>query len=224
MLLTIKTESQPVSVNRRIGIQDGRLSSALGQLAGRLGERSVSDATTTSGHEDEVVWRARGIDETWRRLSENLVAAQDTFATLDDVDAVLAEIGKLVSLASEPSIDTERRAQLQGRVDILRPRFAVLDSLDLLSTEGAVAAQQTLDRAYEALYEFRGQVDSILVNLEAAVENLRLAAAAWAPDLTPQRAAQNVEAITHSIRFKPQTAFRAQAHAEVASALTLLKP
>lgn len=224
MLLTLKTASQPVGTNRRIAIQDGRLSAALGQLATRLGTRDEPDKASDTRADIELQFRFHGIDDTWRRLSENLVSAQDTLSMLESVDSVLAEISQMVSLAQDPSVDGERRAQLQERVDLLRPRFAALDSLALTSVEAASQAQKTVDRAYEALYEFREQVDGILANLEIATENLRLAAAAWSPNLSLDRVTDNVRVITKSIRSNPDGAVRAQAATWRNSAITLLKP
>lgn len=224
MLISVKTDTPALGVTRRIAIQDGRLSAAMGQLSSRLGARDAADdnesATTASAFE----WQYQGIDDTWRRLSENLVAAQETLATLDGVDDVLGDIGELVSQALASDLPLERRVFLQERVDLLRPRFAALDSLDLSNPLNALTAQRTIDRAYDALFDFRQQIDGILVNLEAAAENLRLAAAAWSPSISPALASTNVHVISESIRRRPQAALSAQARTETGSALVLLKP
>lgn len=224
MLFSVKTDAVTPSVSRRIAIQDGRLSAAMGQLSLRLGVRDANEATDSAAELPAVEWQFKGIDDTLRRLSENLIAAQETLSTLEDVDDVLSEIADLVSQAQEPNVPAERRLYLQDRVDLLRPRFAALDNLDLSAPAGAAQAQRTVDRAYEALYEFRAQVDGILVNLESAAENLRLAAAAWSPSLPPALATTNARVISDAIRQKPQVALSAQARAETGGALALLKP
>ena len=224
MLFSVKTDTPAVGVTRRIAIQDGRLSAAMGQLSLRLGARDAADGKESVTTPSDFEWQFQGIDDTLRRLSENLIAAQETLATLDGVDDVLSDIGELVSQALAPDLPLERRVYLQERVDLLRPRFAALDSLDLSAPTSATAAQRTLDRAYEALFDFRQQVDGILVNLESAAENLRLAAAAWSPSMSPALATTNVRVISESIRQKPQVALSVQARTETSSALVLLKP
>jgi len=224
MLFSVKTDTPAVGVTRRIAIQDGRLSAAMGQLSLRLGARDAVDSQQGSSATDDFEWQFQGIDDTLRRLSENLIAAQETLATLDGVDDVLGDIGELVSQAVASDLSPERRVHLQERVDLLRPRFAALDSLDLSTSATAIAAQKTVDRAYDALFDFRQQVDGLLVNLEAAAENLRLAAAAWSPSMSPALASTNVRVISESIRQKPQAAISAQARTETGSALVLLKP
>ena len=224
MLFSVKTDTPAVGVTRRIAIQDGRLSAAMGQLSQRLGAREDVDAKESAAPPSEFEWQFQGIDDTLRRLSENLIAAQETLSTLDGVDDVLGDIAELVSQARVPDLPSERRVYLQERVDLLRPRFAALDSLDLSTPTSAIAAQKTVDRAYEALFDFRRQVDGILVNLESAAENLRLAAAAWSPSMSPALASTNVRVISDAIRQKPQTALSAQARTETGSALVLLKP
>ena len=224
MLFSVKTDAPAVGVARRIVIQDGRLSAAMGQLSLRLGAREAADGKEGITTPSDFEWQFQGIDDTLRRLSENLIAAQGTLATLDGVDDVLGDISELVSQALLPDLPLERRVYLQERVDLLRPRFAALDSLELSTSTTAIAAQKTVDRAYEALFDFRQQVDGILVNLESAAENLRLAAAAWSPSMSPALATTNVRMISESIRQKPQAALSAQARTETGSALVLLKP
>jgi hypothetical protein len=224
MLFSVKTDTPAVGVTRRIVIHDGRLSAAMGQLSLRLGARDAADGKEGVTTPSDFEWQFQGIDDTLRRLSENLIAAQGTLATLDGVDDVLGDISELVSQALLPDLPLERRVYLQERVDLLRPRFAALDSLDLSTSTTAIAAQKTVDRAYDALFDFRQQVDGILVNLESAAENLRLAAAAWSPSMSPALATTNVRVISESIRQKPQAALSAQARTETGSALVLLKP
>jgi hypothetical protein len=224
MLFSVKTDTPGLAVTRRIAIQDGRLSAAMGQLSLRLGARDAADGKESSTNLSEFEWQFQGIDDTLRRLSENLIAAQETLSTLDGVDDVLGDIGELVSQALIPDLPLERRVYLQERVDLLRPRFAALDNLDLSTPTTALASQRTVDRAYEALFDFRRQVDGILVNLESAAENLRLAAAAWSPTMSPALASSNVRVISESIRQMPKAALSAQARTETGSALVLLKP
>lgn len=224
MLFSVKADAIAPSINRRIAIQDGRLSAAMGQLSLRLGVRDADETSDSAAELPEVEWQFQGIDDTLRRLSENLIAAQETLSTLEGVDDVLSEIADLVSQAQAPEIPSERRAYLQERVDLLRPRFAALDNLDLSSQVSAMQAQRTVDRAYEALFDFRAQVDGILMNLESAAENLRLAAAAWSPSLPPSLATTNARVISDAIRQKPQAALSAQARAETSGTLVLLKP
>jgi hypothetical protein len=224
MLFSVKTDTPALGVTRRIAIQDGRLSAAMGQLSLRLGARDVDDGKESVATPSDFEWQFQGIDDTLRRLSENLIAAQETLSTLDGVDDVLGDIGELVSQALIPDLPLERRVYLQERVDLLRPRFAALDNLDLSTPTTALASQRTVDRAYEALFDFRRQVDGILVNLESAAENLRLAAAAWSPTMSPALASSNVRVISESIRQMPKAALSAQARTETGSALVLLKP
>lgn len=224
MLFSLKTDAPTVGIARRIAVHDGRLSAAMGQLSSRLGARDAAADNESAAISSDFEWQYQGIDDTWRRLSENLIAAQETLATLDGVDDVLGDIGELVSQALASDLPLERRVFLQERVDLLRPRFAALDSLDLSTSATAIAAQKTIDRAYNALFDFRQQVGGILVNLESAAENLRLAAAAWSPSISPASASTNVHVISEAIRQKPQAAISAQARTETGSALVLLKP
>ena len=223
MLIPLKSSATP-PVGRRLAMTDSRLSAAMDQLAARLGTRP-NEPKVSAGEEPPVrLTQFRAIDESWRRLSENLYSAQETLQTLENVDDVLGELSALAGRAMRSEIDDLERTALQERIDILRPRFAALDNLNVLTPEGAAAAARSIDRAYEAMEEFRRQVDSILVALESAAENMRLAAAAWSPEVAPERAGDSARLISAVIRLQPEDAITTQARTGTASALVLLKP
>jgi hypothetical protein len=89
MLFSVKTDTPAMGASRRIAIQDGRLSAAMGQLSLRLGARDADDGKESRANPSDFEWQFQGIDDTLRRLSENLIAAQETLSTLDGVDDVL---------------------------------------------------------------------------------------------------------------------------------------
>lgn len=223
MLVPLKSSSSPPIV-RRLALTDDRLSAAMDQLALRLGAREPKPSPDESDESLVLISQFRIVDEGLRRLSENLYSAQQTLQTLDGVEAVLGEISALVSRAMQRDIALDERSALQQRADLLRPRFAALDNLDLLTLEGAKAAGRSVDRAYGAMDEFRLQVDAIMGSLETAAENLRLAASAWAGELEPDRARIRAKSIGAAIRSQPESGISAQARAATTSALVLLKP